>query len=74
LQDRLSQAVVIAIVNAAKVLGIHCAVENVESRAALRWLTDVGCDFAQADRKMRALPIDALAHPAREREVLANNA
>jgi len=74
MHDRLSQAVVIAIVNAAKVMGIHCAVENVESRAALRWLKDVGYDFAQDDSTARAVPIDALRQPAREREALADSA
>jgi len=47
LKDKLCQAVVVATVQAAKVLGIHCAAKKVDSQAALQWLTAIGCDFAQ---------------------------
>ena len=47
LKDKLSQAMVVATVQAAKVLGIHCAAKKVDSQAALQWLTAIGCDFAQ---------------------------
>ena len=47
LKDKLSQAMVVATVQAAKVLGIHCAAKRVDSQAPLQWLTAIGCDFAQ---------------------------
>ena len=47
LKDKLCQAMVVATVQAAKVLGIHCAAKKVDSQAALQWLTAIGCDFAQ---------------------------
>jgi EAL domain-containing protein (putative c-di-GMP-specific phosphodiesterase class I) len=47
LKDKLSQALVVATVQAAKVMGIHCSAKKVESQAALQWLTAIGCDFAQ---------------------------
>ena len=61
LKDKLSQAMVVATVQAAKVLGIHCAAKKVDSQAALQWLTAIGCDFAQGHALARAQPLDALA-------------
>ena len=39
LRDKLSQAMVVAVVQAVKVLGMHCAAQQVDSQAALQWLT-----------------------------------
>ena len=61
LKDKLSQAMVVATVQAAKVLGIHCAAKKVDSQAALQWLTAIGCDFAQGQALARAQPLDSLA-------------
>jgi EAL domain-containing protein (putative c-di-GMP-specific phosphodiesterase class I) len=61
LKDKLAQAVVVATVQAAKVLGIHCAAKKVDSQAALQWLTAIGCDFAQGQALARAQPLDSLA-------------
>jgi EAL domain-containing protein (putative c-di-GMP-specific phosphodiesterase class I) len=61
LRDKLSQAVVVAIVQAVKVLGIHCAAKRVESQASLQWLTAIGCDFAQGPALSQVQPIEALA-------------
>ena len=47
LRDKLSQAIVVAVVQAVKVLGMHCSAQQVDSQAALQWLSAVGCDFAQ---------------------------
>jgi EAL domain-containing protein (putative c-di-GMP-specific phosphodiesterase class I) len=47
LKDKLAQALVIATVQAAKVLGIHCAAKRVDSQAAAQWLGAIGCDFGQ---------------------------
>jgi EAL domain-containing protein (putative c-di-GMP-specific phosphodiesterase class I) len=61
LKDKLAQAMVVATVQAAKVLGIHCSAKKVDSQAALQWLTAIGCDFAQGHALARAQPLDALA-------------
>jgi len=60
LRDKLSQAMVVAIVQAVKVLGIHCAAKGVESQASLQWLTAIGCDLAQGPVLSQALPIESL--------------
>ncbi|MBV9345194.1 MAG: EAL domain-containing protein [Gammaproteobacteria bacterium] len=61
LKDKLSQSLVVATVQAAKVLGIHCAAKKVDSQAALQWLTAIGCDFAQGAAVALAQPLEALA-------------
>jgi EAL domain-containing protein (putative c-di-GMP-specific phosphodiesterase class I) len=48
MRDKLAQARVIAIAQAAKVLGTHCAAKYVDSQAGRRWLTAVGFDFTQS--------------------------
>lgn len=60
LRDKLSQAMVVAIVQAVKVLGIHCAAQQVDSQAALQWLTAVGCDFAQGPMLARQQRLETL--------------
>ena len=47
LKDKLAQAMVVAIAQAVKVLGIHCSAKRVDTQAGLQWLTAIGCDFAQ---------------------------
>jgi EAL domain-containing protein (putative c-di-GMP-specific phosphodiesterase class I) len=63
LKDKLSQALVVAAVQAAKVMGIHCAAKRVDSQAALQWLTAIGCDFAQGAALSPAHLLEALASP-----------
>jgi EAL domain-containing protein (putative c-di-GMP-specific phosphodiesterase class I) len=60
LRDKLSQAIVVAVVQAVKVLGLHCAAQQVDSQAALQWLTAVGCDFAQGPMLARQQPLEQL--------------
>jgi EAL domain-containing protein (putative c-di-GMP-specific phosphodiesterase class I) len=60
LRDKLSQAMVVAVVQAVKVLGMHCAAQHVDSQASLQWLTAVGCDFAQGPMLARQQPLDGL--------------
>jgi EAL domain-containing protein (putative c-di-GMP-specific phosphodiesterase class I) len=60
LKDKLSQAMVVAAVQAAKVLGIHCAAQKVDSQAALQWLTAIGCDFAQGAVLGRTHSLDSI--------------
>ena len=47
MKDKLSQALVIAISQAAKVLGVHCAAKKIESQMVRRWITAIGFDFGQ---------------------------
>jgi EAL domain-containing protein (putative c-di-GMP-specific phosphodiesterase class I) len=61
LKDKLSQAMVVATVQAAKVLGIHCAAKKVDSQAALQWLTAIGMDFAQGAALAGSQTLDSLA-------------
>jgi EAL domain-containing protein (putative c-di-GMP-specific phosphodiesterase class I) len=61
LKDKLCQALVVATVQAAKVLGIHCAAKKVDSQAALQWLTAIGCDFAQGAALAGTQTLDSLA-------------
>lgn len=60
LRDKLSQALVVATVQAAKVLGIHCAAKKVDSKASLQWLTAIGCDFAQGSALAPVQPLESL--------------
>jgi EAL domain-containing protein (putative c-di-GMP-specific phosphodiesterase class I) len=60
LRDKLSQAMVVATVQAVKVLGMHCAAQQVDSQAALQWLAAVGCDFAQGPMLARQQPLERL--------------
>ena len=60
LRDKLSQAMVVAVVQAVKVLGMHCSAQQVDSQAALQWLTAVGCDFAQGPMLARQQPLEQL--------------
>lgn len=60
MRDKLSQAMVVAIVQAVKVLGIHCAAQEVDSQGALQWLTAVGCDFAQGPMLARQQRLETL--------------
>jgi EAL domain-containing protein (putative c-di-GMP-specific phosphodiesterase class I) len=69
LKDKLCQALVIATVQAAKVLGIHCAAKKVDSQAALQWLTAIGCDFAQGAVLAGTQTLDSLSPPLQAPEV-----
>ena len=63
LKDKLAQAMVVAIAQAVKVLGIHCAAKRVESQAALQWLTAIGCDFAQGSVLGQVQALESLGMP-----------
>lgn len=47
MKDRVSQALVVAISQAAKVLGVHSVAKRVESQQVRQWLSATGIDFAQ---------------------------
>ncbi len=61
MKDKLPQALVVAILQACKVLGVHCVAKRIESQSAMQWLTAVGCDFAQSFSLHKPLPLDSLA-------------
>jgi EAL domain-containing protein (putative c-di-GMP-specific phosphodiesterase class I) len=61
MKDKLPQALVVAILQACKVLGVHCVAKKVESQASMQWLTAVGCDFAQSFSLHKPLPLESLA-------------
>jgi len=63
LKDQLAQAMVVAIAQAVKVLGIHCAAKRVDSQAALQWLTAIGCDFAQGPALSQVQSLESLGKP-----------
>ncbi|HUI60368.1 MAG TPA: EAL domain-containing protein [Steroidobacteraceae bacterium] len=64
LRDKLAQAMVVAIAQASKVLGIHCAAKGVESQAAIQWLAAVGCDFGQGPGLSPRQTLESLAAPS----------
>jgi EAL domain-containing protein (putative c-di-GMP-specific phosphodiesterase class I) len=47
LRDKLAQARVVAISQAARVLGVHCAAKQIDTAATNRWLAAAGFDFAE---------------------------
>ena len=60
LKDKLAQAVVVAIAQAVRVLGIHCSAKRVDTQGSLQWLTAIGCDFAQGAAVTQLQPLEAL--------------
>jgi len=64
MKEKLAQALVVAISQACKVLGIHCIAKKVEAQAVLEWLEAVGCDLAQGFALERPLSLETLAAPA----------
>jgi EAL domain-containing protein (putative c-di-GMP-specific phosphodiesterase class I) len=60
LKDKLAQAMVVAIAQAVKVLGIHCAAKRVDSQPSLQWLTAIGCDFAQGAVMAQVQPLESM--------------
>ncbi|HNR21928.1 MAG TPA: EAL domain-containing protein [Steroidobacteraceae bacterium] len=61
LKEKLPQAIVIAISQAAKVLGVHCVAKRVESQVGRQWLSAIGIDFAQGFLLEKPQPLDDLA-------------
>ncbi len=61
LRDKLSQAMVVATVQAAKVLGIHCSAKKADSHASLQYLTAIGLDYAQGAALARTVALEAIA-------------
>ena len=47
MKDRVPQALVVAIAQASKVLGLSCVAKRVDTPAVRDWLSAVGLDYAQ---------------------------
>jgi EAL domain-containing protein (putative c-di-GMP-specific phosphodiesterase class I) len=60
MKEKLPQALVVAILQACKVLGVHCVAKRIESQSSLQWLTAIGCDFAQSFQLEKPAPLDTL--------------
>jgi EAL domain-containing protein (putative c-di-GMP-specific phosphodiesterase class I) len=66
--DKLSQAAITAVVQMARVLGMHTVAKRTETAAEQEWLTALGVDFVQSNSMSPPVAIDSLtktATPAR---------
>jgi len=66
--DKLSQAAITAVVQMARVLGMHTVAKRTENAAEQEWLTALGVDFVQSNSMSPPVSIDSLsktASPAR---------
>lgn len=62
--DKMSQAAITAVVQMARVLGMHTVAKHTETAAEHEWLTALGVDFVQSNALSPAKPIDSLLKPA----------
>jgi EAL domain-containing protein (putative c-di-GMP-specific phosphodiesterase class I) len=58
--DKLSQASITAVVQMARVLGMHTVAKRTENAAEHEWLTALGVDFIQSNAFSPAVPIEML--------------
>jgi len=63
--DKLSQAGITAVVQMARVLGMHTVAKRTETAAEHEWLTALGVDFVQSNAVSAAVAIDSLLTPAK---------
>lgn len=63
--DKLSQAAITAVVQMARVLGMHTVAKRTETAAEQEWLTALGVDFVQSNSMSPPVPIESLTKPAR---------
>jgi EAL domain-containing protein (putative c-di-GMP-specific phosphodiesterase class I) len=62
--DKLSQAAITAVVQMARVLGMHTVAKRTETVAEQEWLTALGVDFVQSNSLSPPIAIDSLSKPA----------
>jgi EAL domain-containing protein (putative c-di-GMP-specific phosphodiesterase class I) len=62
--DKLSQAAITAVVQMARVLGMHTVAKRTETAAEQEWLTALGVDFVQSNSMSPPVAIDSLSKPA----------
>lgn len=65
LQEKTSQAMIVAAVQACKVLGIHSAAMRVDSQPLLQAIAALGCDFAQVVGRSGPQPLDSFLRTTR---------
>jgi EAL domain-containing protein (putative c-di-GMP-specific phosphodiesterase class I) len=63
--DKVSQAAITAVVQMARVLGMHTVAKRTDTAAEQEWLTALGVDFVQSNAVSPAVAIDSLHKPAR---------
>lgn len=63
--DKLSQAAITAVVQMARVLGMHTVAKRTETAAEQEWLTALGVDFIQSNSMSPTVAIESLAKAAR---------
>jgi EAL domain-containing protein (putative c-di-GMP-specific phosphodiesterase class I) len=61
--DKLSQASITAVVQMARVLGMHTVAKHTETTAEHEWLTALGVDFVQSNAMSPPVAIDSLTMP-----------
>jgi len=59
--DKLSQAAITAVVQMARVLGMHTVAKRTETPAEQEWLTALGVDFIQSNAMSPPISIDSLS-------------
>jgi EAL domain-containing protein (putative c-di-GMP-specific phosphodiesterase class I) len=62
--DKLSQAAITAVVQMARVLGMHTVAKRTDSTAEQEWLTALGVDFIQSNALSPPVAIESLSKPA----------
>jgi len=66
--DKVSQAAITALVQMARVLGLHTVAKRTETGAEQEWMTALGVDFIQSNAVSAPVPIESLAKPASLRQ------
>ena len=64
MKERVPQAMVVAIAQASKVLGLSCVAKRVDTPAVREWLSAVGLDYAQGFLLDQPKPLVSLTGPA----------
>jgi len=59
--DKISQAAITAVVQMARVLGMHTVAKRTETTAEQEWLTALGVDFIQSNAFSPSAPLDSLS-------------
>jgi EAL domain-containing protein (putative c-di-GMP-specific phosphodiesterase class I) len=59
--DKVSQAAITAVVQMARVLGMHTVAKRTETAAEQEWLTALGVDFVQSNALSPPVPIESLS-------------
>jgi EAL domain-containing protein (putative c-di-GMP-specific phosphodiesterase class I) len=62
--DKLAQAAITAVVQMARVLGMHTVAKRTETAAEQEWLTALGVDFVQSNSMSPPVSIDSLSKAA----------